>query len=323
MSGGPHSFGWMQNVDGHVQTRKFPGRIDDQLEKLYSIKRDCDWFVGHVRWATHGDSSNLNNVHPILHNNILGVHNGVLKNHEAVLKECGGRMNDSTEVDSEAIFAAVAHFGHVNGLAKLYGSMVAVYTDLDKPEAIYVARSQVRMLRIGWTKRGNMIFASEQRALDALEEAGIEFDGFSGVAENRILKIQSGQIKDRTTYRVPATSFPARKAVVRSRKALIADAAAEEAQTSANRLGTALEMSYNNSVASRRGGILFPDAQIRPHHNETTKPKKRKAREVGRIVGNGKVKYKGHFMTQDEYLKLRSEELASAMVDDDEDNWED
>lgn len=322
--GGPHAFGWMQNVDGLIDVRKFSGRIDEQLSKLNSIRRECDWFVGHVRYATHGDSENLNNVHPISHYDIVGVHNGVLSNHERVLQECGGRYLKNTQVDSEAIFAAVHKFGHLEGLAKIYGSMVTVYADRRKPASLFIARSNSRMLRIGWTSRGNLIFASEQNALDALAEAGIEFESFSGISENRVLRIMDGQIKDRATFRPPASQFPAREARNLAREALIAQAAADELDDAVRNL----QRSLTADRATRRGELLFPSGRRRipeerlaswhrDHHSEATtpdkpkRPKKRQAQEVGHIVGDGKVKYKGTIMSQDEYISARAADLRT------------
>jgi len=114
-AGGPHAFGWMTYKDGDkaVQYQSRPGRADtlDNLEHIYkAVEQHPRWFVGHTRWATHGDPKNNANNHPILHGNVLGVHNGVLRNHESILAETG-RQDAASEVDSEAIFAAVNKWG--------------------------------------------------------------------------------------------------------------------------------------------------------------------------------------------------------------------
>lgn len=211
-SGGPHAFGWMQNTDGgEVDIRKYVGRADtpSALDKVCGIRRECKWFVGHTRFATHGDPADVRNDHPIRHGNIIGVHNGVLRNHDDILAVTG-RYVEGTEVDSEAIFAAVNRWGLTKGMAKVYGSLVTIFTDLRKIDTLWIARSNSRSLTIGWTERGNMIWASEKQALDKLEARGIVFVKMSGVSENRLLTVKDGEIISRTTYR----EIPARKPYV-------------------------------------------------------------------------------------------------------------
>ena len=196
---GPHAYGWAQWVPGDgVSWEKFPGRCDteDALETILTgVSDDAYWVIGHTRWATTGDPKDCRNNHPIPHGDIVGVHNGVLSNYDKILKVTG-REDPKTEVDSEAIFAAVNKWGHVKGLRKIDGSMVTVYTNLTDPETVYIGRSTGRQLTIGWTDRGNMIWASEKEALLQLEP-DIVFTRFSTVSENRVLAIQYGEIVDR------------------------------------------------------------------------------------------------------------------------------
>jgi len=205
--GGPHAFGWAQNTDSvpdHLIVRKYEGKADtpEALFKINSIRNQCKWFIGHTRFATHGSPTIMLNNHPVKHDNIIGVHNGVLTNHADILSVTG-RDNPLTEVDSEAIFAAVNRWGHKKGLAKIHGSMVTVYADFRRLDTVMIGRSYGRSLRLGWTDRDNLIWASDQRALDALSNAGIVFTKFSGVSENRLLTICNGDIIGRTFFREP------------------------------------------------------------------------------------------------------------------------
>lgn len=202
--GGPHAYGYMQyqRNDG-VTYDKWPGRsdTDDALDNVYyGIKDDCEWFVGHVRYLTHGSADNPLNNHPIPHGNILGVHNGVLENHNDILR-ITGRENDKTQVDSEAIFAAVNKWGPKKGLRRIKGKMVAVFVDARNPSRIRIARSHSRSLFIGWTLKGNIVFGSERLPLEELAiESDIRFTKFSNVGEYRLLTVQDGQITQRGTY---------------------------------------------------------------------------------------------------------------------------
>lgn len=209
---GPHAFGWMSYAEEEevVHIEKYTGRCDTDEAWKTIMKRvdpDPEWLVGHTRWATHGDPEDQRNNHPIPHGNIVGVHNGVLENHEEILSVTG-RQDPETVVDSEAIFAAVNKWGHTKGLRRVKGSMVAVYTDLRRPEVLKIARTQGRELHIGWTGRGNLIFASDRDALLRLQPE-INFRKFSFVSTNRILTIRYGQIIDRRFFiQPPKPSVP-------------------------------------------------------------------------------------------------------------------
>lgn len=204
---GPHAFGWMWYQDEkQVWTFKREGRCDTQesLDRMNKIPDDVKWLVCHVRYATHGSPAKLINNHPIQHKNILGVHNGVLRNHNIVLNKTG-RFDNQAEVDSEAIFAAVNKWGHEKGLAKIQGDMVAVYTDLRRPNTLNIARSYGRPLVFATTEAGNLIFASEASVIEAL---GIQHTPFkSFVSENILLKVRSGKIRERRRY-VPKPMLP-------------------------------------------------------------------------------------------------------------------
>lgn len=202
--GGPHAWGWasFNEADSEITWAKQPGRCDSKnarRRQLRQIDKDAKWFILHTRFATHGSpQDNLNN-HPILHDNIVGIHNGILRNHEEILKETG-RHDDGSEVDSEAIFAAVNKWGLQNGLKRVKGDMVAVFADARRPEFLYIARSHGRQVTLGWTDKGNIIFASEIQALKRLERHGIKFTKFSTVSENRLLTLKDGKITNRVRY---------------------------------------------------------------------------------------------------------------------------
>ncbi len=199
--GGAHAFGWMQYDGDRVTYYKQPGRVTDYPDTITQgfSNESVHWAVGHVRHATTGSPLQNVNNHPISHGNILGVHNGVVRNYQDVLSVTG-REDESAEVDSEAIFAAINKWGHAPGLRKILGDMVAFYVDVRKPHLLHIVRSVGRFISIGWTDRGNVIFSSEKQALLALEGKGIKFTSFSSMREMRHLVVRKGQIIYRHTY---------------------------------------------------------------------------------------------------------------------------
>lgn len=197
---GPHSYGWMSWDGGdEVEVAKFVGRSDtQQAVNSMDVEAKAKWWVGHVRYATHGKPTILVNNHPILHGNIVGVHNGIIRNYREILAETG-REDETAKVDSEAIFAAVNSEGAKRGLAKVEGDMVSVFTNLKYPGTLNIARSYGRPLVFARTKAGSLIFASEPKVIDTTEVPHGEFRNF--ISKNKLLKVRKGIIKERITYR--------------------------------------------------------------------------------------------------------------------------
>lgn len=205
VKGGPHAYGWMSyNEDrDEINWAKTPGRADSNEAMDWfadEIDNEARWFVGHTRYATDGDPSDNRNNHPIWHGEVVGVHNGVLSDWEPILAETG-REDEGAEVDSEAIFAAVEKWGTVEGLKKIRGSAVTLFSRLSAPDVVCLARTSGRSVTLGWTDRGNMIWASEESALLSLEYWGIKFVKVSKVSENRLLLIKNGDIIHRVRFR--------------------------------------------------------------------------------------------------------------------------
>lgn len=203
---GPHAFGWMWYDGENVYYQKYAGKVSDpeNLAKV-GFAPDVDeskikWLVCHVRYFTHGDPSNNLNNHPIQHGKILGVHNGVIRNYQEILDETG-RHDVDTEVDSEAIFAAVDHYGHRAGLRKIRGDMVAIYTNLDKPATLHITRSDGRPLQTCKTPSGSYVFASEEKVIDA---TGITHTTYSPLSRNRLIRVRDGKVLERITVRKDA-----------------------------------------------------------------------------------------------------------------------
>lgn len=201
---GPHAFGWMTyNPATGITIEKHKGRSDTPkaIEKM-NLDDDATWLVGHVRYATHGDPKNMNNNHPLVHGSIVGVHNGVLRNHDSILKDTG-REKANTQVDSEAIFAAVNKWGIRGGLARINGDMVTVFASTKHPAVLRIARSHGRPLVYATTAAGSLIFASECCVIDA---CGIDLVGGDNpytdvTGRNRLLTVRLGRVTERVQYR--------------------------------------------------------------------------------------------------------------------------
>jgi hypothetical protein len=202
---GPHAFGWMSyNPANGITVEKFEGRVSDR-DNIAKVQLDdeCRWFVGHVRFATHGSPKYHGNNHPLIHGSIVGVHNGVLSDWEPILAATG-REDDKTEVDSEAIFAAVNKWGIKAGLARIHGNMVTVFARTNHPQVLHIARSHGRPLVYCMTPAGSLVFASECCVIDECRIEHDEYVEMTGV--NRRLEVEAGVIKVREQYRTPPSA---------------------------------------------------------------------------------------------------------------------
>jgi hypothetical protein len=222
---GPHAYGWMtyNEEENEITSAKFVGRSDTD-DAWNNIIQNVDpvarWGVFHTRFATHGDPKDLRNDHPIKHGKIIGVHNGILRNHEDILA-ITGREDPKTQVDSEAIFAAVNKWGPTKGLRRIQGDMVTVFANIEHPRTLRIGRTFGRQLTIGFTVKGNMIFCSDQAFLRKLEPE-IKFDHFTTISENRLLVVKDGKITKRSTFRAPsATAHAPRRFVPPPRQVVV------------------------------------------------------------------------------------------------------
>lgn len=303
-SGGPHAFGWMNWSDGDeaVQYQSREGRADSlgNLEYIYeTVKQNPRWFVGHTRWATHGSPKNNANNHPILHGDVIGVHNGVLRNHESILKVTG-RQDPTAEVDSEAIFAAVNKYGALEGIRKIDGDLVSIWNDLSDMETLYIARSEGRFLHIGITDRGNLIFASQPGAIEALHPL-VRIVKWSTVAQQKLLTIKGGKIITRQQIRKPSPAKPPNVWAAGMSKSATGNGSTEFFE--ARGVGA-------QKRGSRRGESMFPKSTIQQTVSETletTKPVKKtrkKAAPQVKEVTERWVPDLGMIADQDDNLRL-------------------
>ena len=159
-----------------VEIVKAKGRLKVLAEKTdngTAIKGTCG--IGHTRWATHGEPSELN-AHPHCSDdcNVVGVHNGIIENYQELkdkLVRKGYTFHSST--DTEVAIKLIDYYykkyegtpvDAINhSMVRIRGSYALAVMFKDYPEEIYVARKDSPMI-LG-VENGESYLASDVPAI--------------------------------------------------------------------------------------------------------------------------------------------------------------
>jgi glucosamine--fructose-6-phosphate aminotransferase (isomerizing) len=145
--------------------RKIKGRLSnlDLLVQQNPVEGNCG--IGHTRWATHGEPSDLNShPHTDVSQSIAVVHNGIIENH-AQLRSWLERhqVSFASQTDSEVI-AHLIDF-HYNGdlllavretIKRLEGSYAIAVVCSEHPQMVVVARKDSPLV-IGRCEHANLV----------------------------------------------------------------------------------------------------------------------------------------------------------------------
>ena len=156
---------------GKATLLKAKGKIANLEEKLANNKRDDKIGIGHTRWATHGEPSEVN-AHPHQAGKIYLVHNGIIENYKE-LKEHLSEHKFVSETDTEVLAALVNSF-YADGKYPLTNAVVqalklvkgtygiAVISELDPTEIVVARSGSPLVIGVG---HGETLIASDASAL--------------------------------------------------------------------------------------------------------------------------------------------------------------
>lgn len=135
--------------EGNATLLRAKGKIANLEDKLASNKKDDKIGIGHTRWATHGEPSEIN-AHPHQAGDIYVVHNGIIENYKE-LKEELTEHEFKSETDTEVLAALIESFygngkypltnAVVQALKLVKGTYGIAVVSTQNPNEIVVARS--------------------------------------------------------------------------------------------------------------------------------------------------------------------------------------
>lgn len=195
---GGHATGAAFFEDGQAYVQKGPIPAPRFVEEL-QMGPVVPTAVLHTRFGTKGSARENVNNHPIeIPGKILGVHNGCLWNDDDLFAQIGPDKRLG-EVDSEAIFAALAYMGDKAPavLSKIEGSASVAWIEPEgDPYLLHVARVSSSPLVYAFTEAGSFLFASTHRALaTAAQETGLDLVGGPyDLREGVYLRVRAGQV---------------------------------------------------------------------------------------------------------------------------------
>ncbi|MBO6230257.1 MAG: glutamine--fructose-6-phosphate transaminase (isomerizing) [Ruminiclostridium sp.] len=158
--------------DGHIKTVKAKGKINDGLIVKLSESGELNAVtgIGHTRWATHGEPSDINS-HPIGNSRVSIVHNGIIENYRKLKNFLIGKgYKFESETDTEAAAKLIDYYYNgdpVDAISKAVTDIEGAYSlgiiFRDFPDMIYAVRKDSPLIvGIG---DGEMYIASDMTAL--------------------------------------------------------------------------------------------------------------------------------------------------------------
>ena len=187
--------------NGNIKTSKTKGRLDDLRKKISSegeIDGACG--IGHTRWATHGEPSDINS-HPHGNARVTIVHNGIIENYKKIkdFLETKGYVFES-QTDTETVAKLLDFYYKGNNpiesiksvINDIEGSYALGILFKDYPDTIYAARKDSPLI-VGKGKNESFIASDVPAILKYTKDYYL-------LEENEIAVLNADEIKFLNKY---------------------------------------------------------------------------------------------------------------------------
>lgn len=201
---------------GKVNVQKDALKAKEFVDFL-TMPQDARLAVLHTRAATQGTKRNCDNNHPVITGGIIGVHNGMAWNDDALFRRMDIEDRRIGEVDTEAIFAAIAYGQELDEkgkprldedlleiLKQVRGSAAVGWLNVQQPDFLHVARISSSPLVWAHTMNGSFVFGSTSEAVrHAIKEQDLKIDCLIDAKEGTHLLVQEGRIVTFDDFQMP------------------------------------------------------------------------------------------------------------------------
>ncbi len=158
--------------NGKIEVAKSKGRLSDLVAKMEKLGKPMGHAgIGHTRWATHGEPSDVNS-HPHSGRRVTIVHNGIIENYKDIKKFLidNGRTEFLSDTDTEVVAQLLDYYYDGNPircirrvLHEIRGSFALGIIFADRPETVYAVRCESPLI-VGLGK-GEAFIASDVPAI--------------------------------------------------------------------------------------------------------------------------------------------------------------
>ncbi len=207
--------------DGKITTVKAKGQLANLRELVKTVDFTGSVGIGHTRWATHGEPSDINShPHTSMNNKISIVHNGIIENYmelkEALIKE-GVKFQSQT--DTEVIPNLIAKYykgdlldAVIKAVSVVEGSYALGVICTDEPDKIVAVRKDSPLI-VGLKDDGNFIASDIPAVLKETRDVYLLDDNEFVVLKKDGVKIYDKNKKEikRDVYKVEFDDTAAQK----------------------------------------------------------------------------------------------------------------
>ena len=182
--------------EGQIYEKKAKGKLSNLVNKLEVEPLNGKIGIGHTRWATHGEPSEIN-AHPHSSPLVSVVHNGIIENASEIKEEIKNDYDFLSDTDSEVITALLTKYLEKENdfykavdltIKRLEGSYAIAIIFRDLKDTIIGAKKGSPLV-IGKGKKGHFI-GSDAIALSSLaSEVCYLKDGDVVILDNNNIKI--------------------------------------------------------------------------------------------------------------------------------------
>lgn len=192
--------------NNQIVVKKTKGRLADLTEKMKEEGKPKGFCgIGHTRWATHGEPSDINS-HPHGNKRISIVHNGIIENYREIKEFLIAQgYGFESETDTETVAKLLDYYYEgdpvdtiINVIKEIRGAYALGIVFRDFPDKVFAVRKDSPLI-IGTSESGNFIasdvpailkYTKEYYLLEQNEIATLSAEGvkFCDVYKNEIHK---------------------------------------------------------------------------------------------------------------------------------------